>query len=129
MLDEGGDVDACCAEKDDGLTLLAAAFGGEEAMVRMLLQRGTNVNLQGSGGSTPLMHAAAMGHTTTVQALLDAKADASLQATDGSTALMWAEREKHTATAQLLRQHAERQAAEAARYSITLTLNPNPDLQ
>ena len=80
-------------------------------MVRMLLQRGASVNLQGSFGSTALMHAAASGHTTIVQALLDAKADALLQARGNKTALMWAEQHKHTAIAQLLRQHAKRQAA------------------
>ena len=62
-----------------------------------------------------------------VQALLDAKADASLQAEDGYTALMYAEHEKqtrkHTATAQLLRQHAERQTAEAEAGATVLALN------
>ena len=116
----GGGVDARCAERH-GLTLLmAAARGGQEGMLRMLLQRGSSVNLQTSGGGTALMNAAAFGHTTIVQVLLDAKADASLQNINGYTALMCVEAEKHTATAQLLRQHAERQAAEAARHSIIL---------
>ena len=78
-LDEGGEVDAGCAERNDMTLLMAAAAGGQEAMVRMLLQRGASVNLQDSLGGTALMGAAANGHTTIVQALLDAKADASLQ--------------------------------------------------
>ena len=106
-------VDAGCAERNDTTLLMAAAWGGQEAMVRMLLQRGASVNLQDSLGGTALMAAALDGHTTIVQVLLDAKADASLQDEDGYTALMLAEQEKHTATAQLLRQHAERQTAEA----------------
>jgi len=119
-LNAGGGVDARCAERH-GLTLLmAAARGGQEAMVQMLLQCSASVNLQTSGGGTALMNAAAFGHTTIVQALLDAKADASLQNINGYTALMCVEVEKHAATAQLLRQHADRQAAEAARQSITL---------
>ena len=81
---ESGGVDARCAEFDATL-LVAAAYGGHEAMVRMLLQRGASVNLQSSFGFTALMGAAAKGHTTTVQALLDAKADASLQATNAVT--------------------------------------------
>ena len=93
----------------------------------MLLQRGASINLQGSEGGTELMAAATFGHSTIVQLLLDAKADASLHNNNGYTALMCAEVEKHTATAQLLRQHFEQQAAEAARHSITLTTNPNPD--
>ena len=112
-LDEGGGVDARCAERADATLLMVAAFAGQEAMVRMLLQRGASVNLQNSYGGTALMNAAINGHTTTVQALLDAKADTSLQDSDGDTALIWAEGRKNTATAQLLRQHGERQTAEA----------------
>ena len=112
-LDEGGGVDAGCAEHGGMTLLVAAAVGGQEAMVRMLLQRGASVNLQNILGITALMAAATKGHTTTVQALLDAKADASLQDSGASTALMYAEHYKHTETAQLLRQHAKRPTAEA----------------
>ena len=87
-LNEGGGVDARCAEHYDDTLLIAAACGGHEAMVRMLLQRGASVNLLAFDGGAALMGAASRGHTTIVQALLDAKADASLQdSTSGSTAL------------------------------------------
>ena len=120
-LDEGGGVDARCAEHDGATLLMAATNGGQEAVVRLLLQRGARVNLQDSDGDTALMGAAIRGHTTIVQALLDAKADASLRGANGSTALMAAEYKKHTATAQLLRQHAKRQTAEAeARVAASL---------
>ena len=98
-LNAGGGVDARCAERECVTLLMAAATGGHEAMVRMLLQRGASVNLQNSGGGTALMNAAAFGHTTIVQVLLDARADASLQAIDGSTALIAAEHERQAATA------------------------------
>ena len=75
-LDEGGGLNARCTEHEDETLLIAAAHGGQEAMVRMLLQRGASVNLQNSLGFTALMHASLRGHTTIVQALLDAKADA-----------------------------------------------------
>jgi hypothetical protein len=113
-LDEGGGVDARCAERYGKTLLMGAALGGHEAMVRMLLQRGAGVNLQSSLGGTALMDAAIEGHTTIVQALLDAKAEALLQATGGGTALMMAEHQEHAATAHLLRQHAKRQTTEAA---------------
>jgi hypothetical protein len=126
-LDEGGGVDARCAEHC-GLTLLmTAAAGGQEAMVRMLLQRGAGVNLQSPTGYTALMGAAVFGHTTIVQVLLDAKADASLQDTDDLTALKWAEQRKHTATAQLLRQHAKQQTADAPAARAAAN-NPTPSL-
>jgi ankyrin repeat protein len=128
-LDEDGGVDARCAEHDDTTLLMGAALGGQEAMVRMLLQRGASINLQASLGSTALMGAAINGHTTTVQALLDAKADASLQAINGDTALMAAEDFKHSATAQLLRQHAKRQTAEAEAAVVHATAAaPTPSL-
>ena len=112
-LDGGGDVDAGCAEFEGATVLIAAANEGDEAMVRMLLQRGASVNLQDYLGGTALMAAALKGHTTIVQALLDAKADASLQTESGYTALIFAEHRKHTSTAQLLRvrQHAMRRDA------------------
>ena len=106
-LNEGGGVDARCAELKGMTLLIVATAEGQEAMVRMLLRRGASVNLQDSNGGTALMGAAARGHTTIVQALLDAKADASLQTGSGSTALWMAEDYKHTAAAQLLRQHAK----------------------
>jgi hypothetical protein len=127
-LDEGGGVDARCAEHHGVTLLMAAANGGHEAMVRMLLRRGASVNLRNSGGSTALMGAAANGHTTIVQALLDAKADASLGDIDGSTALMWAEQRKHTETAQLLQQHAKRQTEAAAAVVRAAAAAPTPNL-
>ena len=71
-LEEGGSVDARCSECGGITLLITAAAGGQEAMVRMLLQRGASVNLQGPLGVTALMIAAGYGYTTTVQALLDA---------------------------------------------------------
>ena len=109
-LDAGGGVDAGCEEQGGTTMVMAAAAGGQEAIVRMLLQRGASVNVQSSNGSTALMAAAALGDTTTVQALLDAKADASLQSKSDETALIIAEQEEHTAVAQLLRKHAKPQA-------------------
>jgi hypothetical protein len=130
-LNEGGGVDARCAEHYDDTLLIAAACGGQEAMVRMLLQRGASVNLLAFDGGAALMGAASRGHTTIVQALLDAKADASLQdSTSGSTALMWAERQKHTATAQLLRQHASKQQTPEAEAAVAhdAAAAPTPSL-
>ena len=110
----GGGVDTVsCTERGDMRLLMAAALGGQVALVRMLLQCGASVNLQDSLGLTALMGAAGNGCTTTVQVLLDAKANASLQTTSGNTPLMVAEEEKHTAVAQLLRQHAKQLMAEA----------------
>ena len=121
-LDEGGGVDARSAELDGATLLMGAAAVGNEAMVRMLLQRGASVNLQNSLGSTALMGAAINGHSTIVQALLDAKADASLQTESGGTALIFAEEQKQPAAAQVLRQHSKRPTAAAeARAAVAAT--------
>ena len=50
-LDGGGGVDAGCAERKGATLLMAAVAGGQEAIVRMLLQRGASVNLQTSDWS------------------------------------------------------------------------------
>ena len=50
-LDEGGGVDAGCAEFSGATLLMTAAAVGQEAIVRMLLQRGASVNLQTSDWS------------------------------------------------------------------------------
>jgi hypothetical protein len=129
-LDEGGGVDARCAEHEGVTLLMTAALEGQEAMVRMLLQRGAGVNLQATFGRTALMSAAFKGHTTIVQALLDAKADASLQGMKGDTALTLAEHRKHTATARLLRQQAKRRTTEAAEAAVAhdAAAAPTPSL-
>ena len=77
-LDGGGGVDASqqisvegTLVTTNGATLLVAATMGEqEAMVRMLLQRGASVNLQNPFGSTALMAAAAHYHNVTVKRFL-----------------------------------------------------------
>ena len=112
-LDEGGGVDAQCAESKCMTLLMAASAQGWVAMVRMLLQRGASVNLQDPNGCNALIGAASTGQTTVVQALLDAKADASLETAKRFTALDLAELYQHTETAQVLQLHDERQAAEA----------------
>ena len=91
----GGAMDGRCAERSDGTLLMAAASRGQEALVRILLQRGTSVNLQDSHGNTAL-HSAALRRrsASVVRALLEAKANTSLQNVSGKTALMLAEQEK-----------------------------------
>ena len=61
-LDEGGGVDAGCAEQAGATLLMGAAVGGQETMVH----RSASVNLQDSCDLTALMAATANGHTTIV---------------------------------------------------------------
>ena len=127
-LDDGGGVDERCAAHDGATLLFAAAYGGQGAVVRMLLARGASVNLQDFHGITALMAAANQGHATIVQALLDAKADASLQDENGGTALKRAHFNKHTAAVQVLRQHAKRPTAEPEVRAAADMHAPTPNL-
>ena len=57
-LDEGGGVNVHCPERCSMTLLMVATAAGQEALVRMLLQRGASVDLQDSDGFTALMRAA-----------------------------------------------------------------------
>ena len=94
--------------------------------MRMLLQRGASVNLQGSLGTTVLMVAADNGYTTIVQALLDAKADASLRTQDGYTSLMHAKHQKHPPHSPHSPHLPHRASILASMCSPTLGLNFSP---
>jgi tetratricopeptide (TPR) repeat protein len=72
-----------------GLTaLMQAAFTGQTAIVRILLEARPDVDARLDNQSTALMAAALGGHTEIVRALIAAGADIQLTADNGSTALM-----------------------------------------
>ena len=107
-LRKGGSVDAFdSALTADGrpsayaLLHAAAAFGQLE-MVRELLKRGVNVDLQGSRGLTALSSAARNGHLSILLLLVQHSADPDLQDVDGHTALMHAADLGHEACVQAL---------------------------
>ncbi|CBN58107.1 hypothetical protein OSCI_3620030 [Kamptonema sp. PCC 6506] len=60
-------------------------------MVRLLIQRGANVNQQDSQGQTALMHALGYSDIGAIEALIEAGADLNIRDCDGNTALMIAE--------------------------------------
>jgi len=64
-----------------------AAWHGDPAVVRFLLDRGSNVRAMDSSGMTPLHRAAERGHQMMVQLLLDANAPISAVAKFAGTAL------------------------------------------
>jgi ankyrin repeat protein len=67
--------------------LLIASFRGDKAMVKDLLDAGTNVNVKDEAGRTPLTEAAWNGHTETIKLLLERGADPNIKKNDGQTAL------------------------------------------
>jgi ankyrin repeat protein len=84
--------------------LTVAAEDGFEAVVRVLLKRGADPNLEDKAGLTPLMYAAApidRGNTEILKALLASGARASARAGD-DTALSFAQRYGNRQAASLL---------------------------
>ncbi len=92
LLDHGAAVNR---ERDEWGALHYAAFAGHSDIVRLLLQRGGNVNARAPNGSTVLMMATHEGQEQLIQPLLDAGADPSLANDKGDTALAWAMRYGH----------------------------------
>lgn len=75
--------------KDCEITpLMSAAQNGHDSVLRLLLDRGYEVNYQTpSNGLTPLMAAAQNGHMTTAQVLIERGGDPNLTDINNRTAL------------------------------------------
>lgn len=83
-------------------SLHVSAYWGLVKIVRILLDKGLDVNIQDSYGATPLHVAARDGHEPVVRLLLDNKADISTENNRGETALYWAARNGHKTVVRLL---------------------------
>ena len=81
-------------------------------IVRLLLDRGANVNIQNNYGQTALIVASRKGRIDIVESLLDSGADPNIRNNDGGTALMIAEREGHDDIAELIYDHITLQRAQ-----------------
>lgn len=90
LLDSGVDVNGRTSDKSYALN--RAAVYNEAGMVRLLLERGANPNVQNSEGDTPLICATkyAGGHAATVRALIEGGTDLAIKDKDGKTALDYA---------------------------------------
>jgi ankyrin repeat protein len=103
-------------EKEDALVVMAAdepgatvlhvaASRGEDAMVRMLLEAGAEVDAVTSGKKmTPLLYAAESGYLAVVQRLVAAGARLDVRDAKGRTALALAEEEGHEDVVRWLRE-------------------------
>ena len=85
--------------------LTYAARGGHTDCVRLLLQRGADVNQRSRSSSTSAHRAAERGHTGSLLALLDAGCDVDAKDKWEMTPLMYAAQGGHTECAQLLLEH------------------------
>jgi hypothetical protein len=82
--------------------ICVAAGSGDRALVRYLLNAGTDVNLRDCNNCTPLSWAADKGHEDVVKYLLAHGADASITDKDGDSPLDLAQQQGHTSIVTLL---------------------------
>lgn len=87
-----------------GMSVLAcAAMLGSTEILRLLLDKGADVNSKDKYGQTPLILAAWQGDVECVRLLLHKRADLTARDRAGKTALMWAQREGHNAVQDVLK--------------------------
>ena len=102
LLDGGTDVNG--RTKSDSYALNNAAVENEVEVIRILLLRGADPNVQNSQGDTPLICATkyAGGKATTVKLLTDAGTDLLVQDNKGKTALDYAKEKQQQEAIALL---------------------------
>lgn len=88
------------AERNEKLIL--AAYQGDTALAKQLIQQGARINATTYEGVTPLMYAAQNGHTNMVALLLRNGANVGMKPDNGYTALISAIRNGHIETAEYL---------------------------
>lgn len=84
-----------------------AAFGGNEQVVRKLIEAGADVNRPNYVGETSLHCAAARGNLGAARALLAGGADTHLTDNLGKTAADWAYANNHADIGDLIRKHVD----------------------
>ena len=101
-------VNVNCLVRIDGREwspLMMASGWGHTDIVKLLLERGAQIDLQNYAGQIALMWASIRGHTDIVKVLLERGAQVDFLDNDGSTALMWASGSGHTEIVKLLLEH------------------------
>ena len=102
LLDQGANINARSHENDGAAVPLEDAIEYDAIdIVRLLIERGADVNIKSSSGATPLKMGAVMGNEAIVRELLKHGTDINAQDYYG-TALDWANRLHRTGIAKLL---------------------------
>ena len=86
--------------------LMVAARAGRHELVKVLMERKADLDLQNFEGATALIFAAGNAERECVRLLLEGKANADLRHKDGRTALQTAQGNRHSKTAELILQLA-----------------------
>ncbi len=105
LLDKGANINA--RDKQYNATpLMWAAHEGHPKTLKLLLERGAEIEAEKEGGKTALWYAAKQGRGGTARLLIQRGANPNAKTGDGITALMVAKSKGHTAVVELLRQAA-----------------------
>eukprot|EP00750_Incisomonas_marina_P029907 INCI7241.6.p2 GENE.INCI7241.6~~INCI7241.6.p2 ORF type:complete len:206 (+),score=44.98 INCI7241.6:267-884(+) len=89
LLDHGAPIDGT-DKRTESTPLAVASLQGSFKMVRLLVERGADVNRKDKDGRTPLMLASIDGHKNIIEHLIANNADLNLQELKGNTALQMA---------------------------------------
>jgi len=90
-------------KKENNVKLLAAARRGDINTIRILLNKGTDVNAKDRHGETALIWAAAIGNIDLVKLLIAKGADVNIFDKEGYTAFKYADEQGYTEIAGLLK--------------------------
>jgi ankyrin repeat domain-containing protein 50 len=99
---EGKAVNTNATDEDGQTPLLWAAQKGHEAAVKLLLERGAELETKDKDGQTPLLWAAQNGDEAVVKLLLERGAELETKDKDGQTPLLWAAQNGDEAVVKLL---------------------------
>ncbi|GLU35653.1 ankyrin repeat domain-containing protein [Trinickia caryophylli] len=99
LLAGAANVDLEKVDKADETALMLAALNGDTDLVKLLIDKGAEVNKK---GWAPLHYAAANGHDDIVQLLIDHDAYLDTASPNGTTPLMMAARGNHITTMKVL---------------------------
>ncbi|KAK9441880.1 Pfs, NB-ARC and Ankyrin domain protein [Metarhizium brunneum] len=101
LCDRGADIDI--RDRNGRTPLSWAAWNGHEAVVKLLLEKGANIEaIDNLYDQTPLLWAAGDGHEAVVKLLLEKGADIKAKDDTGQTPLSWAAKNGHEAVVRLL---------------------------
>lgn len=108
LLSAGADAQAVEAEDKRSTVLHRAAYNGQAAVARVLLDRGAAVDPRDADGATPLWWVAGVGNVAMAKLLIEHHADAKAAAKDGTTVMARARYNRDDEMVTLLRQQGAR---------------------
>ncbi len=90
-----GQVSERQSSREENKQMIEACQLGYLGFIKLLVQKGVNINVYGDNGLTPLMEAARHGRFSIVKYLINEGADVNVRANNGSTAVQLAASSHH----------------------------------